>query len=417
MKIYLINLLNIISCYYSYAIFGLSASSISSYFMPGEEKIDKLFSFFVIYAALSIVKPLGSLIFGYIADKDNRVKSIFISTIISSISMFLVAAIPGYHVWGNVSICFLIFVRAIFLLTINSESDIIRIFLVEYTDLDNKFLINAIVSFCAQIGVVLAALSYYLTSGAITEYWKINFIIGGILGGVISILQYYFYIRLKLYKNNLKYIKCITDFGVFSTIKRYKLQFISFVLLHGSIGGLYNFWIIFFSNFQDKIYNIQYVTQSQLSMILVIIYSLSLLLSGIVTKNINFLIQVKISLALSIILSFIMVFFYMNLQDSCSFYLVIYIHISIVFLMPFYIIPIHSKIQSILGYEVRARLYSLAHSLGSVLLSSSAPIISILLWNKTKLIYIVLFYPMLFLFSIAIFFCVLSRSSYLSIGK
>ena len=109
--------------YYDYALFGLSASILAQNFLPNIGYDKQLLSFFAMLSATVIVRPLGSIIFGFIGDRYGRTKSIKMSMFISAISTGVIAITPSFKTIGILAIIILTLCRMFFLASLAGEVD------------------------------------------------------------------------------------------------------------------------------------------------------------------------------------------------------------------------------------------------------------------------------------------------------
>jgi MFS family permease len=372
--------------YYDYALFGLSASFLSKNFMPGAEDEDQLLAFFVVFSLSTLARPAGSIIFGEIGDRMGRIVSVKIAVIMAALSTFMIAFIPGFNVIGWVSVVLLTICRMIFLMSLAGEIDAIKLYVVEKIGKKNRHFVIGIVSFSSQIGVLLASGAYHfsISFSQLEWLWRCNFIIGGLLGAFVIMA------RGKLQESEA-FIKQKNEkslglsSSVFDVIKQNKTKLAISTLINGIVGGVYHFLIIFLSSFIAGI--VGFISSEQASannILLIIIYAFGCLISGIVAdKIIN---QAKFALLLSIICTLIWMFCATQTE------LALWIQRLLVFCVPFYGIPSTIRIQSLFPINIRMRMCSLAHSLGSVLFSSSTPFICMLIWKYYQNVTLVIAY-------------------------
>lgn len=143
--------------YYDYALFGLSANILAQNFLPNNVHETQLLGFFALVSAAVVMRPLGSIIFGYIGDRYGRTKSIKISMFISSISTLLISVTPSFYKIGIFATIMLTFCRMIFLASLAGEIDGIKIYVAEKISSQNKNVGIGIIASCTQIGALLAS--------------------------------------------------------------------------------------------------------------------------------------------------------------------------------------------------------------------------------------------------------------------
>ncbi|KJV81043.1 sugar (and other) transporter family protein [Rickettsia hoogstraalii str. RCCE3] len=362
--------------YYDYALFGLSASILAQNFLPDIEQDKQLLGFFAILSAAVIVRPLGSLIFGFIGDKYGRTKSIKISMFMSSISTGLIAITPSFEMIGIFATVILTLCRMVFLASLAGEVDGIKIYVAEKTGYNRKNLNIGIVSCCSQIGALLAAIAYYYASNSSIWYlWRLNFFIGAIFG-LFAILMGNFFkesSEFLYYKN-----KPSSKSTIRQIIKDNKLSFIIALLINGAIGGVYHFLVIFLGVFLTKIAFVNHPEIRFMNIALTTTYGISAVFAGLLADKINPLRQITWALFVSIIAALGMqIMLYKQIFN-------ILCPVILIGLAAFYAVPLQIIVQSLFKTNVKMRLYSLSHSFGGIILSSTIPFFSMLLWQNFK---------------------------------
>lgn len=362
--------------YYDYALFGLSSSILAQNFLPSNEHETQLLGFFALLSAAVIIRPIGSIIFGYIGDKYGRTKSIKISMFISSLSTLLIAITPSFDKIGILATIILTFCRMIFLASLAGEADGIKIYVAEKIGDKRKNLGIGIVASCTQVGALLAAMAYYYASNLNIYYlWRFNFLIGAIFGLFAILMRNYFEESTEFL--NIK-VKQTYKSSIFESLQTTKLSFLIALLVNGAIGGVYHFLVIFLGVFLAKIAFINPIETEFMNISLIIIYGIAAIFSGIIADKINPLKQIIWALFFSILTAIWMQFLLYKQVFS------VVCPTILIGLAAFYAVPLQIIVQSLFKTQVRMRLYSLSHSLGGIILSSSAPFFSMLLWQNSK---------------------------------
>lgn len=375
--------------YYDYALFGLSAAILSKNFLPPSDNNDQLLLFYAIYFIAVIARPIGSVIFGFIGDKYGRAYSVKISVFLATGSTILIGLIPNFNKIGILATFILTFCRMIFLISLSGDVDGIKIYAVEKIGKSRKNSINGIIVFCTQIGALLAAAMYHFSTKFpdINYIWRINFVIGGIFGLVIIFMRHLFQESeefLQYKKDNKSYE--VKFFDLISILRSIVGKFIAALIISGCIGGIYHFLAIFWGVFASKAAGIMDASQTQILNIYIIgIYGVISIFSGILADRFNPKKQIYISLILSV-LTIIIVYFFLYNNEKIRYYF----PLAIIAIVPFYSIPLQIMVQSIFSTNIRTRMYSLAHSLGGMLISSTTPFFSMVLWKYTSSMYLVL---------------------------
>ena len=385
---YIIAFCSTIVRYYDYALFGLSATILSKTFMPGIDAAERMHYFFMVFAVAVTARPVGSIIFGFIGDKISRVHAIRSANVLAMISTILIAFVPSHDSIGSFSALFLLICRMLFLVSLPGEIDSIKIYISEKITHHRRHLASGMVSLSAQVGVMIAAIAHHTTMNYESLYpylWRINFLIGGVLGLSIILMRNY-------YEESKGFLKHKTDKNyqfepnLVKIITTNKKSFLLAILIMGANGGVYNFLIIFFSTFAANVATIIAIDNAEINnIILISCFGVGCILSGLLADLWNPIKQIICGIILSIIV-LILLGYTITVHSKVA----LEFHIILVILAPFYMIPSYVKVQSIFDTTIRMRMCSLAHSLGSMLLSSATPLIAMTLWQYTKLYYVVL---------------------------
>jgi len=401
---YIIAILATIVRYYDYALFGLSASVLSKTFMPGSDDSDQMLLFFAVFSLAVVARPLGSVLFGKIGDRVSRVASVKIATIIAAISTSAIALIPSFNSWGWVSVMLLALCRMMFLMSLAGEIDAIKIFVAEKIGKKRRNFAIGVVSFSSQLGVILASVMYHIAISIeeLESAWRLNFVLGGFLGIIVIMLRGYL-IESQTFLNSKSRMSQEINSGIGTLVVNNRLKFFLSMMVNGMLGGGYHFLIIFLGTFAANIADVISINQASSSNItLIALYGMGCFISGYLADHINPLKQISFALSLSIICVLIMEF--MIGAGVFSFAL----HRALAFVVPFYSVPCAIKIQSLFPTGIRMRMYSLSHSIGSMILSSTTPFVCMLIWRWTGMFSMVLGY---FLLQLGLLFFVLIYTS------
>lgn len=383
--------------YYDYALFGLSASIISTNLMPGDSDSEQMLIFFAMFSIAVIARPLGSIFFGRLGDYIGRVQVIKASTILAAIATSAIAFIPTYSSIGVMSVILLTLCRMCFLFSLAGEIDAIKIYVVEKISKKYRHMGLALISFSSQIGVFLASITYFCTvkTSNIEYLWRINFLLGGAAGIIIFLLrnrlkesEIFLNVKKERDSENAKKIKKNSSYReTFFIISQNKMNFFIATLVNGLIGSIYHFSIIFLNSFLAKVLGIISLQQaSYFNIILIATYSVGCLFSGFFADRHGSFKQMIVSLAVSLVI-FNLIKVYVERGQS-----LIFLQGLIVFLIPFYSIPLILMVQSLFNTNIKMRMCSLSHSIGSMIISSTVPFMGTLIWHKTNSFAYVVYY-------------------------
>lgn len=383
--------------HFEYALFGLSSAIIVNVFFPAGEMLDKLIWFYTLLLVAVFFKPLGSYIFGKIGDIYGRSKAFKIGMFISTFSTLIIGLIPSFAQIGYFAIALLIICRISLIMT--GQIDNVTIYITESITKKNENFASGLVSLSLQMGIFLASISFYIANYyQLESLWRLNFIISGLLGLIILGLRHIIVESSEFQNHRAKSEKIEEDKSIFSIIKDNKINFLKAIIIHGSIGGMYNFYILFFANYVGHMIQIVKIDEANLA-INIGTGCCAILgpLSGFLADKYNKDKQILYSLIVNLILTLICIYFVIYGQ-----YLSI-IHILLLCNYQFFVVPIIVYMKNLFNINVRMRLYGLSHTIGSTIFSSSVGLICSLL-AKPQLIYgIPLIYLLVFNILLIIF--------------
>jgi len=367
--------------YFNYALFGLSAISLSKNLMPGVDAESKLFNFFALIMLSILARPFGSFIFGILGDMIGRKVSIIFSGIISSFATILVSQIPNFEDIGVIASICLILSRMLFLGSFSGEIDGVRIYISESVSAKRQFLSNGIVSFFTQSGTLLASLLIFAWSDT-NQYWRMCFLFGGIIGLLATILRFYLtesseFIELKKENNIFNLTMSQIIFGQFRL-------FVKLSIIFGIIGIFYQFNIIFLPSYlaTTKVIDINsYIP------IFIICYGGFSPVWGYLCDKYGPK-RIIIFAAFLIINSYILMLY---LLEHCLYIYLPYLIVIIAIFSSAIASPAQMIIKRNINVAIRYRLFSVSHSIGSLLLSTPTGFICFSIAKKFPMEFIVLY--------------------------
>lgn len=86
--------------WYDFAIYGVLAVTIAPLFFPSDNSVTSLIATFGVFAAGFMMRPLGGLVMGHVADKLGRSKALTLSVALMAIPTTLISILPTYATIG-----------------------------------------------------------------------------------------------------------------------------------------------------------------------------------------------------------------------------------------------------------------------------------------------------------------------------
>lgn len=99
--------------WYDFALYGFFAPIIAKLFFPSDDQISGLLATFGIFAVGFLMRPIGSVLFGYLGDKLGRKKALEISVVMMAIPTTLIGVLPTYESVGVLAPILLTIIRLI----------------------------------------------------------------------------------------------------------------------------------------------------------------------------------------------------------------------------------------------------------------------------------------------------------------
>lgn len=173
--------------WFDFYIYAFTAVYFAHAFSSSDSATIQQINAFGVFALGFFMRPIGSFIFGSLADKIGRKSSMVISVILMAVGSFMIAALPSKDLVGDWAILLLLLARLIQGLSVGGEYGIAATYLSElasegkrgfYSSFQYVTLIGGQLLAVASISIMLL----FFTEEQMHEFaWRILFVIGGIL--------------------------------------------------------------------------------------------------------------------------------------------------------------------------------------------------------------------------------------------
>ena len=174
--------------WFDFSIFGYMAPFISKLFFPEISQSFSIIATFTVFLTGYVARPIGSMFFGYYADKFGRKISLSLSILIMAIATCLIGILPTYSSIGIFACLLLSLLRIIQGFAIGGEFTISIVYLIESAP-ESK---NGLFGSCTMLGtfiglflgsVSIAILNIFFTNNQLAEFaWRIPFIFSLVIG-------------------------------------------------------------------------------------------------------------------------------------------------------------------------------------------------------------------------------------------
>ncbi|EAH4675849.1 MFS transporter [Campylobacter coli] len=173
--------------WFDFYIYAFTATYFAHTFSTSDNPIVQQINAFGVFAAGFFMRPIGSWLFGSLADKVGRKKSMVVSVVLMALGSFMIAALPSKDMVGDFAIILLLLARLIQGLSVGGEYGIAATYLSElategkrgfYSSFQYVTLIGGQLLAVASISIML----FFFSIDEMKDYaWRILFVVGGIL--------------------------------------------------------------------------------------------------------------------------------------------------------------------------------------------------------------------------------------------
>lgn len=173
--------------WFDFYIYAFTATYFAHTFSTSDNPVIQQINAFGVFAAGFFMRPIGSWLFGSLADKVGRKKSMVISVVLMALGSFMIAALPSKDTVGDLAIILLLIARLIQGLSVGGEYGIAATYLSElategkrgfYSSFQYVTLIGGQLLAVASISIMFL----FFSIDDMKDYaWRILFVIGGIL--------------------------------------------------------------------------------------------------------------------------------------------------------------------------------------------------------------------------------------------
>ncbi len=169
---------------YDFLIYALFAAEIGRTFFPGESETASLLASLAAFGVGFLMRPLGAIVIGRIADRSGRRTAMQLSFILMGIAMLGLAASPGHAEIGVAAPVLVVLFRLMQGFALGGELGPSTAFLVEVAPAKRRGLYVSVQYFSQDVGIVAAgmvsvALATLLTAPALEEWgWRLAFLLG-----------------------------------------------------------------------------------------------------------------------------------------------------------------------------------------------------------------------------------------------
>ncbi len=143
------------------------------------------------FALAYLMRPIGAVVFGHIADRHGRRPMLLLSMALMSLAMLLTALLPTYAQIGPAAAWLLFGLRCVMGFSVGGEYTGVITYLLEGAHPQRRGLVASLAAAASEIGALLAVGIAAVTVAALSEAdlrawgWRIPFFVGAALAGTV----------------------------------------------------------------------------------------------------------------------------------------------------------------------------------------------------------------------------------------
>ena len=365
--------------HYDTALYALLAPFISPVFFSSYSKIDGLILSYAILCLGLIFRPIGALLFGYIADKRGKRKALSITLCGSSTVCLLFALVPSYAKIGFAAPLAVALIKAMQGFFSAGATPAGAIYILELSP--KKSLMSSIYDASSIAGIFIASLGVFILSyfNVIDSLWRILFVLGSFSAFIGYVIRKYPESSAATLQEN-EHSK-ITD--IFKIIKSNFLSFMSILVISGFSSSIYYFSLIFLNGYLPLISNISNPSSMKINTFVLLLDFCTLPLIGFLADKCS---KEKImGISTFFITLFTIPLF--SLLEHATVITSTLVRIAFVIMGVLFSAPLHHLALELAPSKHRLKIIALAYALGSQLIGLPSCAIGLWLYKKTHLVY------------------------------
>lgn len=388
-KAFLISVLTVFVQYYDYHLYGFLAAKIADHFFPADDAVIKLLNTYLIMTVAMAAKPIGAVIFGKIGDIKGRSNSFSLSLVGTTTASFILFLCPSYEKIGYLAVALLLVARMVISACVSSGSDGVRIFIYENIAKERQCYGIGVTTLFTQAGTLVGSIAAFITTLDMLpeSAWKFSFLFGSLMASGVIILMKFSNLQDNYKINEKPKFEEFRNIPLTRIIKSNIKLFLTCLALAGSIGSTNQFTVIFFGTYCYKVLNIIDKSLMKTYIIIgIILYMIFSVVGGILADKFGRFRVAFLGLIVCISFSLMQASSLSNNTVSPVLYLLISAS------LPLITMPSAAILKESIPIEVRYRIFSLSHAIGSILISAPTAYISTLLFYETNLPWIPFIY-------------------------
>ncbi|WP_336276548.1 MFS family transporter [Bartonella sp. CB178] len=228
--------------WYDFYVYAFTSIYFSSQFFPSDgDVVVELLKASAVFFIGFLMRPIGGWLFGFIADRYGRKRSMLISVAMMCSGSFLIAILPTYETIGTAAAILLLLLRMLQGLSVGGEYGTTATYMSEIALKNHRGFFSSF-QYATLIGgqllasLVMFVLALYLTEDQLKAWgWRIPFAIGG-LAAIVAV-----YLRSSLHETTTEEERAKKQAGsIRELLRNHKKAF--FLVIGFTAGGSLTFY-------------------------------------------------------------------------------------------------------------------------------------------------------------------------------
>ena len=156
-RVILAGLIGNVMEWYDFAIYGYFAAIIGTQFFPSSDPRNSLLAAFGAFAAGFLVRPLGGVVLGSVADRLGRQRALMVSVLAMAAATVLMAILPSYSRIGLAAPLLMVLLRILQGLSAGGEYSTSIVFLAEHAPAGRRGLVAIWGLWGSVLGILLGS--------------------------------------------------------------------------------------------------------------------------------------------------------------------------------------------------------------------------------------------------------------------
>lgn len=332
----------------------------------------------------SLARPIGSLFFGYIGNRQGRKKALCLSLTGLAIVTGLIGCLPVYDQIGFLAPALMALGRILQSFFAGGEVVGGAIFILEHTHESKHCLFSSLYGTSTMIGITLAStiIMFLGWTGQMEILWRVPFLLG-FLTAMGSL-----FIRSKAQESPHFVANTVQTESTWQIIKSNWRIVLGIAVIFGFSSANYSLGLILPNGFLP---NVAQITRSEIlsiNSVLLVGDMLTLPLFGWLSNKLT----PRISMLTAALFSTVLAIPLFSLFEDANWTQIIIIRSILVMLGVWFSAPMHAFVQSLVPMHSRYLLISIGYAIGTKIIGSPATTLSFWLFKETGIVAVPGFY-------------------------